>query len=484
MSDGADLGGSHDGGHGGFGVSDLDVGHGHGHGFGHGQDGGHNHGGHVTHEALMVAHSHCDPHGWSGSFSHVSVEVNGGAVHDGVPVAVYGGKGHAKNPDSEQEFREKVRAALTDPNRRFYGAHVVGHGSIDVPQLFTRLAEKLGMLRICTVIGNFVPLNEVKYNLTDWDGAVSLAPITPGMALLLTPRDVERRLGCRVPAGYYDGGTGTTRIWRQYWQIGKRDSILPWRRKRGYDREQSTYIEVRAITWFYGEAMDYETRLEMRIISLPIWKTRPGLRVGDWWYRSTPWRNHQKACDKILADMFVELQKTQPSDLAKIRRCRITEQHKHDRDGGPEKDKLPPANKPLPTGETAEGGRPPVDKGEVQSADPAAHPKKPNDEGPLLEGIAEGFAGGHSGLDIDDMLGGAPAGEDAAAAKKPDGAPAGDPDVAQVDGTNVDDAKKVARTALRGGADPTTVTAANAALTEKVEVSLLSPEACGCKPAK
>lgn len=469
MSDGADLGGGHDGGHGGFGVSDLDVGHGHGHGFGHGQDGGHNHGGHVTHEALMVAHSHCDPHGWSGSFSHVSVEVNGGAVHDGVPVAVYGGKGPAQDPETEREFREKVRAALSDPNRRFYGAHVVGHGSIDVPALFSKVATKLGMLRICTVIGNFVPLNDNKYNLTDWDGGISLAPITPEMALTLTPRDVERRLGCRVPAGYYDGATGTTRVWRQYWQLGKRDSLLPWRRQRGYDRNQSTYIEVRVITWFYGEALDYETRLEMRIISLPIWKTRPGLRTGDWWYRETPWRNHQKACDKILTDLFTELKKTSPSELAKIRRCRITDEHKHDRDGGAEKDKLPPANKPLPKGEAAggtEGGRPPVEAGEVQSADPAANPKKPADPDPLLEGIAEGYMGGHSGLDIDELL--------------------------------TSDAKDVARSALRGGGDTATAADAPAANTtapapaatapaaqkETVEVNLLSPEACGCKPTK
>ncbi len=419
-------------GHGGFGVSDADVG---GQGFGTsdadiGNDGtgvsdldvGHGSGSpdgckncpeservaRVTQETLMKGHSHCDPNGWNGSFRHVSVDVNSGSINDGVPVATYGGAGNG-SAEAERKFREKVRQALTDPNRRYYGAHVVGHGPLEVPELFSRIASSEGLVRICNQIGNFSPVNEYKYHITDWTGAISLAPTE---ASLLSAKEQERRKGCRVPAGYYDGATGFTRIWRQYWQVGKRKSMMPWDGSVRLDREQRTYLEVSIITWYYGEALDFETRLDIRIVSLPVYRWFIGTKIGAWYWREIPWRKHQQACDKVLARLFDALQKSTPSELARQRRCEILDRAKKQE---PKKPKLPPT-KPLPVpAEEPDKGLPPAN-GKTDGAEPKPRlPETPDTSGLPPEmpppkskfpGDAElvSFAPGHSGVDIDSLF--------------------------------------------------------------------------------
>ncbi|HNB14356.1 MAG TPA: hypothetical protein PLC15_03200 [Candidatus Obscuribacter sp.] len=420
-------------GHGGFGVSDADVG---GQGFGTSDadigdngpgvsdlDVGHGHGSadgckncpeservaRVTQETLMKGHSHCDPNGWNGSFRHVSVDVNSGSINDGVPVATYGGAGNG-SAEAERKFREKVRQALTDPNRRYYGAHVVGHGPLEVPELFSRIASSEGLVRICNQIGNFSPVNEYKHHITDWTGAISLAPTE---AALLSPKEQERRKGCRVPAGYYDGANGFTRIWRQYWQVGKRKSMVPWDGSVKLDREQRTYLEVSIITWYYGEALDYETRLDIRIVSLPVYRWFIGTKIGAWYWREIPWRKHQKACDKVLAQLFDALKKSTPSELARQRRCEILDRAKKQE---PEKPKLPPTT-PLPVpAEEPEKGLPPASGGKTDGKEPKPRlPETPDSSGLPPEtpppkspfpGDAEliSFAPGHSGADLDSLF--------------------------------------------------------------------------------
>lgn len=446
------MSGAHDG----FGVSDLDIGHGHGHGMGHTDGGGHNHGGHVTSEAMMVAHSHCDHQGWAGSFNHLEIDVNGGFAHDGSPDAVYGG---AKSPEAEALFRENVRKALKDPQRRFYGAHVVGHGDLDVPAAFTAIAKELFMTRVCTVIGSFVPIDEIKRQLTDWNGAIPLVPID---AEMMTPRDIERRLGCRVPAGYYDGATGFTRVWRQYWQVGARKGFWPMLRRTVLDRNQKTYVEVKTITWFFAEAGDYETRFEMRIISLPVWKFDRAIKdTGRWYSRGGPWHRHQKTCDELLAKLFNVLKHHGPSDLIKRRRAEIEARRKPPAPApkpnpapaptpnpapapAPTPNPTPapapapvpnPAPAPAPAPTTPSGPKPlpsgpgdlerrgdaetlpPVPAGEVGGADPAADPKPPKYDPTTLGIVAreptpapapaadcDPAATGHSGADLDNAF--------------------------------------------------------------------------------
>lgn len=442
------MSGAHDG----FGVSDLDIGHGHGQGIGHTDGGGDYHGGHVTSEAMMVAHSHCDHEGWSGSFNHLEIDVNGGHGHDGSPDAVYGG---GKSPEAEALFRENVRKALKDPQRRFYGAHVVGHGDLDVPAAFTTIAKELFMTRVCTVVGSFVPIDEIKRQLTDWNGAIPLVPID---AEMMTPRDIERRLGCRVPAGYYDGATGFTRTWRQYWQVGALEGFWPFVRRAVFDRGQKTYVEVKAITWFFAEAGDYETRFEMRIISLPVWRFDRAIKdAGRWYHRGKPWHRHQKTCDELLTKLFNVLKHNGPSDLIKRRRAEIEARRKPPVPAPapvptpnpnpvptPNPNPVPTPNpnpnptpnpnpvptpapapnpdsghKPLPTGPGDLERRgdaetpPPAPTGEVGGADPAADPKPPKYDPPTSQTLGivarepaaaadcDPAATGHSGADLE-----------------------------------------------------------------------------------
>lgn len=268
--------------------------------------------------------------------------------HHHSPTATYGGA----SPESENEeiFRQKVRRALADPNRRYYGAHVVGHGGLNVPALFARAAKESGMIRICNAVGNFNPVDELRNELLDWNAAIGLVedPDKP-----LTHTQKERLAVARVPAGFLKGGRGTTRIWKQYWQIGSRPGLWPFKGKPEYDRQKKTYVEVKIVTWFFSDIGDYETRFEMNIVSVPVWK--PFLRAhrvgpfgipvydepvdptqpqGRWYWKRLPWTEHQKACDKIIASLFDDLKKAPPCQQAKDRRIAIAQARRAARQRG------------------------------------------------------------------------------------------------------------------------------------------------------
>lgn len=297
----------HDGGHGG----DLGVGVGHGHsadlnfghdlGLGHhGGFGGH-HGGTVTSEALMVSHSFS--HGHNGFDAHF--HGAGGLFGPGLDIGHVGGWSHGEGVDKQKaeqarRYLAAVERAKTDPNRRYYGAHIVGHGYSDVAAVFTRLATQCGLIRICNTVGNFNPVDLTDVQLSDW------ASFYPPYSRLHTP------------LGYYPGAIGLTRVFKQYWQVA--DKKHWWQGgKPKYDRTKSTYLEVSIVTWFYGEVGDYETRVDLNIVSVPVLDRWDKI----WARRGKPLGQHQTATKRLCQLLFDELKQAAPTEAVRARRAVI-----------------------------------------------------------------------------------------------------------------------------------------------------------------
>jgi len=293
---------------GGLSAGDLDVGHGHhdkGHNHGGFHHGGHNHDGKVTVESLMVAHSHSGAPSF-GSFGHVHASVD---AHSGMPDHGHlGGWSTGDGVDRKElrkrelAFLDKVEQAEKDPLRRNYGVHVVSHGYADLIRTFTELGTKLGAIRIDGTTGNFngcdISLNE----LTDW------SKYAPPFSRL------------KPPAGYYTKANGITHIWKQYWQVAPK--TYWYNRPKGrriFDRSQSTYLEVSIITWFFAAIGDYETRIDLKVVSLPVLDQRD----KNWAIRGEPLKKHQQLCEGLVKGLFEALKYARPTDWARERRAKL-----------------------------------------------------------------------------------------------------------------------------------------------------------------
>ena len=309
------------GGHGGLGSdighspglanADLDVGHGHhgGHTFGN-HHGGFSHDGKVTTEALMVAFSHSGAPSFS-AFGHANSSVD---AHSGMPD--HGHVGSWSTGDgvdsrtktmlrNQEAFYKAVDAAKKDTMRRFYGVHVVSHGYLDVPRAFKEMALSLGAIRVCGTTGNFNPTDVSLNDLTDW------SKFTP---------PYSRK---RPPAGWYPKASGVTHVFRQYWQVGPKKQW--WRTPKGrpvYDRLMATYLEVNIVTWYFAAIGDYETRIDMKIVSLPILDTGYDKR---WGFLATPLKRHQDLSQALETGLFDALKFAKPTEWARARRAKLVE---------------------------------------------------------------------------------------------------------------------------------------------------------------
>jgi hypothetical protein len=302
MSDGFD--GGHDGGHDGFGHDGFGLGHdGYDHGdLDYGDGYSHtDHGGHITSEALMLSHSHAHDGDWGHSFGHMSMD----GYNDFHTSLEYG---DMNGPSVPSRLRlEHIEQAKNDPYRKYFGAHLVGHGYANAAEIFTRLAKENRCLGVGGRAANFRNVDTIPMELTDWDNFN--APF-------------NRK---KTPAGWYPGANGMTKIWQQYWQVGKRkkwwnifDKDYVW------DRTKSTYLQVSIITWVYSDVGDFETRIDIQV------KTVPVLDQSDkqWGFRKTPFLEHQKAAKTIVEAMFKEIMAIKPTQRMLDRRKKMLEDAK------------------------------------------------------------------------------------------------------------------------------------------------------------
>lgn len=174
--------------------------------------------------------------------------------------------------------------------------HVVGHGTVDVKDLFAATSGKNGMIR--------VPYIQVGGR--DLDGMeADIVPLS--------------RWNRKIPAGTLPPGangnsTGRTKWWRQYWQVGKKK--LPWS-KPVFDREALTFIEVVGITWEYGQTCDCETLLVIRVKSMTRYS-----QCGDCWsLAATPLAQHKSVCARLRLVVGSALDLARPSEVAQMLRA-------------------------------------------------------------------------------------------------------------------------------------------------------------------
>ncbi len=296
----------HDGGQGG----ELGVGHGHSADLGFGNDLGFGHdyasgfGDHdqatVASEALMYSHAFSDTHGDFDAHFHSGEGLFG----PGLDIGHLDGWSHGEGLDpqkAEQKrlYQAAVDKAKADPNRRYYGAHIVGHGHLDIPAEFKRLAIQCGLIRICNTVANFNPVDLTDDQISDW------ARFSPPYSRKYTP------------LGYYPGAVGLTRVFKQYWQ--QADKKPWWRRGTPkYDRSKSTYLEVSIVTWYY-QVGDYETRIDLNIVSVPVLDPRDKV----WAIRGEPLAKHQKAASQLCQQLFDTIKQAVPSKQIQERRALI-----------------------------------------------------------------------------------------------------------------------------------------------------------------
>ncbi len=266
-----------------YGDHGLD-GFGHGHGLDH--SGGDLHGGHATHEALLVAFSH-------GGHSE-------GVLHD------FGHHASTAHPHSMQVVhlglgRQDTKGAETKEDAEHPGeirnfvVHVSSHGQSAICTEIEQITRKLGMVRI-EFRPNFDPVDVLKYELADWTASEPYQHIN-------------------MPEGFYPGATGRTRIMRQYWQVGKRPRMfntLP-----VFDKSASTYIEISIVQWRYDYPGDYETKLVLSVGSLPVWDEA----AGAWGFKRVPFEQHQRAAVKVCKHIFDYLSGLDPSPASKFLRA-------------------------------------------------------------------------------------------------------------------------------------------------------------------
>ena len=187
--------------------------------------------------------------------------------------------------------------------RRLYGAHVVSHGWLDLPRIVTELGTHLGAIRVCGTTGNFNPDRHRPQR------AHRLVQIYRTFLSHGVP-----------PAGWYTKATGVTHIWRQYWQVGPKRRWWKRQVKRPiFDRSKSTYLEINIVTWFYAAIGDYETRLDIKVVSLPV------LDQYDkrWGVRENQLNLHQELAQNLTDGVFAELKNAHPTTWAEERRGKL-----------------------------------------------------------------------------------------------------------------------------------------------------------------
>lgn len=280
--------GSHDGiGHG--------IGAGHSHGILHGGGGHDAHGGHATHEALLVAFSHGEGHssGVHGFGHHAS------HAHPHSMQAVHLGMGRQDTKGADSEDNAEHPGAI-----RTFVVHVANHGQAAIMTEIEKIARRHDMLRIDLFRPNFDPVDVLKHQIADWSAFT------------------EPYKGVNMPEGYWPGAQGYTRIIRQYWQVGKRPRMIALRTPPKFDNKASTVIEIAVVQWMYSFTGDFETKLVLNIGSMPVWDEV----AGAWGYKKTPFDLHQRAAIKMCERIVEYLAGIKPTPASKYLRAHINEQ--------------------------------------------------------------------------------------------------------------------------------------------------------------
>lgn len=187
---------------------------------------------------------------------------------------------------------------------RGYAVHVAKHSQVAFLTRFQQVARDLGLIPLDLRPG-LEPSSSLVYEILALDAWEHLEELNGGIK-----RDVEI-WGARANSlGWYPGATGRTQLFRQKWQIGKRTHSFA---QPAYDGSAHTYLELAVVQWTYLESCDFETLMELRIISQLEWDPTQGI----WTYLRKPFQSHQRAAIELYKQMTVMLlSDARPSELS------------------------------------------------------------------------------------------------------------------------------------------------------------------------
>lgn len=271
------------------------------HGSGH-NDGAHGgHDGHITKDALFFSGhgTHCG--------GHVSFAYHGGHAgsHNHQQTVA-----EAISPQGVPTVDVHVPTVNTDGEAiRGYISHISRHGRIDILSNLRAIAARHDLIQIDGRRPGLDVSNRLFYEILDFDAWAHAQELTEGR-----PYDAATHGQRAHPNGWYPGATGSTSLIREYWQVGKRKRAFA---KPEFDDQAGTYLEVSVITWTFIESGDFETKLEVRVISAPEWDG------AVWGYRGKPFLVHQRVAITAYTAMMNLLVQTKPDAAAVVLRAAV-----------------------------------------------------------------------------------------------------------------------------------------------------------------
>ena len=239
--------GEHDGGHGGYGHVSHSGDH---HGLSHDSHGSHDHG----------SHSHGDnPGNEHGAMPGLFTPGRGPVCPLGFAMGYFGnalqtmGLCNAGVPEVEANNESGVRRIRLPGvvgKGRTLQTLVYPHADIDVDKILEGICSAHGLMRLEASTSAFA---DYLKDTTPFDGKDS---------------------NSSMPSGWYQGATGFTKTFQQFWQIPSKKNFWS---KPAATRDNKTHLSVSGATWYFNETGDYESRVAITVSSLPysdcgIWK--------------------------------------------------------------------------------------------------------------------------------------------------------------------------------------------------------------------
>lgn len=144
------------------------------------------------------------------------------------------------------------------------------------------LLEKAGLVDVGYTLRDVAASDEVQRKLMD-----------------TTPFD-ERVGNTPMPCGWYPNATGHTRLWKDFYMLGKRWSLIGPRVADPADIENGVYLAIAGATWYFDQTMDYETRIAINIKARTKWNSD----VMAWESLLPSVEKHRQAAVKVCEQLL------------------------------------------------------------------------------------------------------------------------------------------------------------------------------------
>jgi len=183
-----------------------------------------------------------------------------GPDHDGIDsIDLLNGAEHGHATGEHCQGPESLRngVGVSDDGDTFV-MRVLNHGNAPLFELFSNAVDRVGLLRVASILV----------------GQKALFNVTSPSLLHTASWNAGAKKGS-MPRGYADGMTGSTIMFRHFFQIPKREwGFLS---KPEYDKDAGVYLDVSGMTWRYDQTGGYESQLVLRVVPVKQYDKCSGL---------------------------------------------------------------------------------------------------------------------------------------------------------------------------------------------------------------